>query len=165
MVPNYFPYGEKELMMMMMMMMLMMNIRHGLRSGWHGWVGWVLLEPFLQANCLYSLLLSWQGAGGGLGRGWSTPLIYFFFKGSSLQITKFFSSNFVQKCHPESEIAWFVKIPLSAIIYNNYRVGNLNFSALTFWASDIQIVLARICFHLPTLPTPPPPPQKKKKNE
>ena len=45
------------------------------------------------------------------------------------------------------------------------RVGNLNFSALALWASDIQIVLARICFHLPNTPcsppTPPPPPQKK----
>ena len=46
------------------------------------------------------------------------------------------------------------------------RVGNLNFSALALWASDIQIVLTRICFHSPNTPSPPPhppPPKKKKK--
>ena len=41
----------------------------------HGWVGWVLLKPFLQAKCLYSLLVNWHRVGGGLGRGWGTPLI------------------------------------------------------------------------------------------
>ena len=44
-----------------------------------------------------------------------------------------------------------------------YRVGNLNFSSLALWASDIQIVLTRICFHSPNTPSPPPPPPPKKK--
>ena len=35
-----------------------------------------------------------------------------------------------------------------------YRVGNLNFSALTLWARDIQIVLVQIRFHSPNTPSP-----------
>ena len=43
------------------------------------------------------------------------------------------------------------------------RVGNLNFSALALWASDIKIVLARVCFHSPNTSFPPPPSPTKKK--
>ena len=35
------------------------------------------------------------------------------------------------------------------------RVGDLNFSALALWVSDVQIALPRIRFHSPNTPSPP----------
>ena len=49
--------------------------------------------------------------------------------------------------------------------YNINRVGNLDFSALALWASNVQIVLARIRFHSLNTPFPPPPPPQKKKKK
>ena len=45
-----------------------------------------------------------------------------------------------------------------------FRVRNLNFSELALWASNIQIVLARIRFYSTNnTPSPPPPPPTSKK--